>query len=179
TGTGPACLGTPGYMAPEQINHEGREAGPPADVHALGAMLYELVAGRPPFFDPDRGVALRMTQEQEPLRPVGPPGRPVPRDLEVIALKALRKDPAERFRSAAEFADELDRWSSGLPIRSRPPTAWSRLRSLVRRHPRTAASAAAAVVALIGLSALSFALFLGERAQKDRADRTSRRVVGI
>ena len=108
---GTEWLGTPGYMAPEQIRDDARAAGPAADVHALGAILYELLTGRPPFFDQSRTVALRRTQEQDPLRPSGLTTRPVPPDLEVIALKALRKDPAERFRTAAEFADELDRWS--------------------------------------------------------------------
>ena len=165
-------------MAPEQIRDDTRAAGPAADVHALGAILYELLTGRPPFYDPSRTVALRRTQEQDPLRPSGLTTRPVPPDLEVIALKALRKDPAERFRTAEEFADELDRWLAGMPIRSRPPSAWTRIRSTVRRYPRTSAASVAAVLALLALSFLSFALFLGERAQKRRADRTSRRVVG-
>jgi serine/threonine protein kinase len=177
TGPGTDCLGTPGYMAPEQIRDGGRKPGPPADVHALGAILYELLTGRPPFFDASRAVALRQTQEHEPLRPSGLATRPVPADLEVIALKALRKDPAARFRTAQEFADELDRWSAGLPIRSRPPSVWTHIRSTVRRYPRTSVTAAAAVHALVGLSVLSLALFLGERAQKRRADRTSLGVV--
>jgi serine/threonine protein kinase len=177
TGPGTECLGTPGYMAPEQIRDDARAAGPAADVHALGAVLYELLTGRPPFFDQSRTVALRRTQEQDPLRPGGLTSRPVPPDLEVIALKALRKDPAERIRTAEEFADELDRWSNGLPIRSRPPSAWTRIRSTLRRYPRTSSASAAAVLALLALSFLSLTLFFEERAQKRRADRTSRRVV--
>jgi serine/threonine protein kinase len=171
------CLGTPGYMAPEQVPGAGGKAGPPADIHALGAILYELLTGRPPFFDPNPAVAVRQTQEQEPLRPSGVATHPVPADLEVIALKALRKDPAERFRTAAEFADELDRWLTGRPILSRPPSAWTRIRSTVRRYPRTSAAGAIAVLGLIGLSILSFALFLEERTLKQRADRTSLRAV--
>ena len=164
-------------MAPEQVRDEHRQAGPAADVHALGAILYELLTGRPPFFDSNRVVAIQRTREQEPLKPSGLTNRPVPTDLEVIALKALRKDPAERFRTAGEFADELERWLGGLPIRSRPPSAWSQIRSVLKRYPQTSAGAAAAVVLLLGLSILSFLLFLGERTQKRRADRTSRRVV--
>jgi serine/threonine protein kinase len=169
------CLGTPGYMAPEQIG-SAHTAGPTADIHALGAILYQLLTGRPPFHDDDPRVALRRTEEQEPLRPRGLTSRDVPVELEVIALKALRKDPSERFRTASDFADELDRWTSGRPILSRPPSVWASVRSLVRRHPRTSVGAVASVLALFGLSILSFALFLGERAQKKRADRTSRRV---
>ena len=147
TGPGIECLGTPGYMAPEQVRDDARAAGPAADVHALGAILYELLTGRPPFYDTNRPSRIQRTQEQEPLRPSGLTNRPVPPDLEVIALKALRKDPAERFRTAEEFADELERWLDGLPIRSRPPSAWTRIRSTLRRYPRTSAASAAAVVA--------------------------------
>ncbi len=177
TRQGTECLGTPGYMAPEQIRDDARAAGPPADIHALGAILYELLTGRPPFYDQNPRVALRRTEEQAPLKPSGVTASAVPPDLEVLALKALRKDPADRFRTALEFAEELDRWSAGLPIRSRPPSFWSQLRSLVRRHPRTSYGTAAAALGLISLAILSFALFLGERTQKRRADRTSRRVV--
>ena len=158
TGPGTDCLGTPGYMAPEQIHDEGRKAGPTADVHALGAMLYELLTGRPPFFDPSRGVALRQTQEQDPLRPSGLSDRPVPPDLEVISLKAL-EGPAERFRTARRNSPTS--WTGGQPAcrSGRNPGAWSRVRSIVRRYPRTSAATAAAVLALIGLSALSFAVY--------------------
>jgi serine/threonine protein kinase len=178
TGPGTECLGTPGYMAPEQIRDDAHKAGPVADIHALGAILYELLTGRPPFFDPSRSVAIRRTQEQDPLRPSGLTTVPVPADLEVLALKALRKDPAERFRSAADLADELSRWLEGVPIKSRPPSAWSRVRSLARRYPRTTAASVLVTLLLLGLSALSFYLFMGERAQRKRARQTALQVVG-
>jgi serine/threonine protein kinase len=178
TADGRYYLGTPGYMAPEQVMDSERRAGPAADVHALGAMLYEVLTGQPPFFDASREVSVRRTLEQEPLRPSGLKPRGVPADLEVIALKALRKDPAERFRTAEEVAEELERWASGRPIQSRPPSTITRLRWVVRRHPRSFALGTAAVLALLALCLTSLLLFLNERSQKRRADQTARRFAG-
>jgi serine/threonine protein kinase len=175
TADGRYYLGTPGYMAPEQVMAGERRPGPSADVHALGAMLYEVLTGRPPFFDTSREVSVRRTLEQEPLRPSGLKPRGVPPDLEVIALKALRKDPAERFPTAEDLAEELERWASGRPILSRPPSAVTRIRWAIRRHPRSFALGAAAVLALFALSLTSFVLFLNERSQKRRADQNALR----
>jgi serine/threonine protein kinase len=178
TADGRYYLGTPGYMAPEQVMDSERRAGPAADIHALGAMLYELLTGQPPFFDTSREVSVRRTLEQEPLRPGGLKPRGVPPDLEVVTLKALRKDPVERFRTAEDLAEELERWASGRPIQSRPPSTITRLRWAVRRHPRSFALGATAVLALLALSLTSVLLFLNERSLKRRADQNARRFVG-
>ena len=176
TGPGTECLGTPGYMAPEQIRDDAHAAGPAADIHALGAILYELLTGRPPFFDSSRIVALRRTQEQDPLRPSGLTTRHVPPDLEVIALKALQKDPAERFRTAEELADELDRWRPACRSSHGPPRPGPdpidrcddiRARRRLRRRRCWLCLAS---------RSCRFALS-GGTSQKRRADRTSRRVV--
>src|SRR5262249_11017608 len=113
------------------------------DVYGLGATLYACLAGRPPFEERELVKLLRDVVEREP-----PPPR-LERDLDVILLKCLAKTPSERFASAAELADELDRWLRGQPIRSRPPSLAYKTRKLVTRHRRMVQAAAAATVATL------------------------------
>jgi tetratricopeptide (TPR) repeat protein len=139
-------LGSPSYMAPEQAAGDSRAVGAAADQYALGAMLYELLTGRPPFQAPSVLETLEQVRSQPPVPPSRlQPG--VPRDLETIALMCLEKDPRRRYAGALELGEDLHRFRNGEPIAARPVPPWERLwKWAVRRK---------AVAALIGVSILA------------------------
>jgi tetratricopeptide (TPR) repeat protein len=143
-----AILGTPSYMAPEQAAGRGKEAGPPTDVYALGAILYECLTGRPPF---KGATALETAQQVLRDDPVPPrrlqPG--VPHDLETICLKCLAKEPPRRYASAAHLADDLRRQLEGRPVVARPLSPAARAWRWTRRNPRVAALTAAVLLGLL------------------------------
>ena len=126
-------LGTPAYMSPEQTRGEAKHVSAASDIWSMGVMLFELLTGRRPFEGREHDLA-RQVLESEPPRPRSL-CRDLPRDLETVVLKCLRKEPAERYASAGEFADDLGRWLRGEPVRALRESWWRRLWRPIRRHP--------------------------------------------
>ncbi len=133
-----SIVGTPGYMAPEQAGGTREEITTAVDVHALGAILYELLTGRPPFRAETVLETLRLVREEEPPRPRAINPR-IDRDLETIVLKCLEKAPSRRYASAEALADDLDRWLADRPILARPSSVPQRFAKWARRRPTLAA----------------------------------------
>jgi serine/threonine-protein kinase len=136
TATG-VIAGTPSYMSPEQASGHTSEVGPPADIYSLGAILYELLTGQPPFRQENQLDVLLDIQGRDPTLPRAVNPR-VPRGLELICLKCLAKAPADRYATAAALADDLDRFARDEPLLVRPPHLGQRIAQWARRQPALA-----------------------------------------
>jgi WD40 repeat protein len=174
-----AILGTPSYMAPEQAEAK-KDVGPAVDIYSLGAILYEMLTGRPPFRAPTPLDTLMHVLSDEPV----PPGRlqpGCPRDLETVCLKCLHKDPSRRYATAEALADDLQRFLTDRPVLARRTGAAERLRRWCRRNPLIAGMTAALALLLVVLAvgASVAALLLREERNdavdsRDRAEKAER-----
>jgi serine/threonine-protein kinase len=142
--------GTPSYMAPEQARGEVHKLDRRTDVYSLGATLYDLLAGRPPFIGETSVDVLVALALEDPL-PLRKLDAGIPVDLETIVMKCLEKEPASRYESAKALADDLERYLAGEPIGARPATLVYLLAKKARKHSLVVAVGAAAVLVALGL----------------------------
>jgi WD40 repeat protein/tRNA A-37 threonylcarbamoyl transferase component Bud32 len=170
-----AIIGTPAYMAPEQAAAQ-KSLTTAADVYSLGVILYELLAGRPPFQSENLLDLLLQVQRREPPPPRSVIGK-VSRDLETMCLKCLEKEPGRRYQSAAQLADDLENWLTGRPITARPVGAGERLWRWCLRNPAVAALTGALIVAVVaGQVGVTWGLLEADkqRRQAEEAGQTAR-----
>jgi serine/threonine protein kinase len=139
-------LGTPSYMSPEQA--AGTEVDGRSDVFSMGTMLYEMMTGRKPFLGTNVFDIAAQVARHDPVPPREIDAA-LPRDLEIVVLKAMAKRPDRRYSSARAFAEDLRAWLEGRPISARPPSFRERVASRIRRHPKLALAAAAALLTLV------------------------------
>ncbi len=158
-----AIMGSPSYMAPEQAWGQTRQIGPLTDLYALGAILYEMLVGHPPFKGASVLETIELVRNQEPVPPTRLQPK-VPVDLETICLKCLQKDPGKRYAGASELVEDLQRFLEGRPILARPVSVIEQLARWCRRNPKVAALATAVISLLITVASVSsFAYFSVKR----------------
>ncbi|HEV3166939.1 MAG TPA: protein kinase [Isosphaeraceae bacterium] len=161
-------MGSPSYIPPEQAQGRTKDVGPTADVYALGAILYEMLTGRPPFKGTTPVETVMQVLHEEPV----PPSRlqsKVPRDLETICLKCLAKEPHKRFVDAEELADDLERYLADQPIRARRTPLWERGLKWARRRPTafTFLALGLVVAVILGAAGLRHRAHLVARARSE------------
>jgi eukaryotic-like serine/threonine-protein kinase len=171
-----AVMGTPAYMAPEQARGQTKFVGPAADVHALGAILFECLTGRPPF-QADDTVALIMKVAQDEAPPARRLAPNVPRDLELICQKCLQKEPKDRYPAASALADDLRRYLASEPVSIRPAGAIERAIKWARRRPTLAATYGLSGLAIGLLVLVTGAVWLWQRAERARAEAEAQQIL--
>jgi WD40 repeat protein/serine/threonine protein kinase len=167
-------LGTPNYMAPEQAQATGTAIGPAADVYALGAILYELLTGRPPFAAETPLETLLRVVHEDPVS-VTRLCPSVPRDLATVTMKCLEKEPSRRYATALALAEDLRRFQANRPIAARAPSTWYRGWKFVRRHKAIVTGLCATLAAMLVGTIVSVLFALGEAKQRQLADGNARR----
>jgi WD40 repeat protein/tRNA A-37 threonylcarbamoyl transferase component Bud32 len=150
-----AFLGTPSYMAPEQAGGRTHDVGPATDIYSLGAMLYELLTGRPPFCGSSPMEILQQVVAMEPIS-VYTLAPHAPRDLATICDKCLNTEIGRRYASAAELRADLERYLAGVPVHARPTGAIERAWRWCRRNPSWAIAIGSVAMLLLGIAAMSF-----------------------
>ncbi len=162
-----AVLGTPAYMSPEQARGEGAALDGRSDVFSLGAILYQVLTRRPPFQGDGVIAVLQQVMNEDPVSPrrLNPL---VPRDLDVLCIKALERDRERRYQTAAELADDVERYLRREPIRARPPSAWYRLSRRVARNPAAWAAGGVAALMLLGVLGVWAKRGIDDRAEARR-----------
>jgi WD40 repeat protein len=177
-----AVLGTPAYMPPEQASGNTKIVTIAADVYGLGAVFYEMLTGRPPFTADTTPALLRQITDEEPpapthvLRKSATEHRTrdsLSRELDVICLKCLEKNPAHRYTSAAELADDTERWLRGESITAQPVSHAERIRKWVRRYPARSGLIATAAIALLVITVGSLLFNVRLRQARDDAERNA------
>jgi eukaryotic-like serine/threonine-protein kinase len=172
TGSG-QIMGTPSYMSPEQASGQKDVLTTATDVYSLGAILYQVLTGQPPFKGTSVLETMQQVQEREPEHPRALNPR-VDRDLETICLKCLEKQPQRRYASAEALAEDLERWLKGEPIQARPVTAWEQGLKWVRRRPAIAAlMGSVVVITALGFAGITWQWQRAETARREAAEKAS------